>query len=155
MILFSIFLAGALAACAAYYLRTRRVAAAPAAGRGGPSAKSTRAHARSGAASATERTAATARTAELKAPPFAAVEIRIGASACAAAQALGGQRFLASRAPSLPLRDCSEARCRCAFKKLSDRRLDSRRWSDDGISPRLFTAEERREMRDRRTTGDQ
>ena len=147
MILFAIFLAGALGACAAYYLRTRRAAAAPAAARK-PAAKQASSRARPGV------TAATARTAELKAPPFAAVEIRTGSSACEAARALAGQRFLASRAPSLPLRDCGEARCRCAFRKLSDRRLESRRWSDDGISPRLFTAEERRDRPDRRTGDD-
>jgi hypothetical protein len=81
---------------------------------------------------------------------FASVEIRTGSSVCAAAEAVAGQRFLANSAPQLPLPDCSEARCRCTFVKLSDRRMDGRRWEDAGVSATLFTAAEQRGGEDRR-----
>jgi len=81
---------------------------------------------------------------------FASVEIRAGSGACDAAKTLAGERFLAHQAPPLPLRACTEARCRCSFAKLSDRREDSRRWADDGLGASVFNAAERRERPDRR-----
>jgi hypothetical protein len=81
---------------------------------------------------------------------FAGVEIRMGNVICAAAKAVAGQRFLANRAPPLPLPDCDEARCRCSFVKHSDRRLDGRRWEDEGLSATLFTATEQRDGEDLR-----
>ena len=84
------------------------------------------------------------------APAFSGVEIRPGTPACGAATTLAGQRFLADKAPDLPLRECTEARCRYAFVKFPDRRTDSRRWGDVGISQTLSVASERRTREERR-----
>jgi type II secretory pathway pseudopilin PulG len=81
---------------------------------------------------------------------FAGVQIRLGSAACAAARSLADQHFLADKAPTLPLPACTEARCRCSFQRLSDRRTDTRRWADEGVAPTIFSAEERRESSDRR-----
>jgi hypothetical protein len=83
---------------------------------------------------------------------FASVEIRRGSSACEAARALDGQRFLANQSPALPLAGCSKARCDCRFAKLSDRRTDDRRWGHDGLNAALFNTAQRRKLADRRDT---
>ena len=55
-------------------------------------------------------------------------------SACDAAQALKGVRFLADDAPMLPLSDCSNpAGCRCKYQHYDDRRTEPRRESDVGL----------------------
>jgi hypothetical protein len=82
------------------------------------------------------------------AKPFAAVEIRTRSSACAAARALQGQRFLSNAAPALPLAGCTAAQCSCTFAKLADRRTDDRRLG--GLSAALFLEQNRREDGDRR-----
>jgi hypothetical protein len=81
---------------------------------------------------------------------FAGVRIRLGTAACAPARALADEHFLAHEAPALPLSGCTEARCRCSFKRLSDRRTDKRRWTDEGIVAAIFSAKERRARPDRR-----
>ena len=43
--------------------------------------------------------------------PYAAVSIRPGRGACAAAKALGETRFLSGVAPSTPLADCESPHC--------------------------------------------
>ncbi len=53
---------------------------------------------------------------------------------CQAAQAIVGQRFLADKVPMLPLSDCDAADCQCTYRRLDDRRTDSRRASDVGYS---------------------
>jgi len=83
---------------------------------------------------------------------FAAVEIRRGSSACEAARALEGERFLANQSPALPLAGCSKARCDCRFAKLSDRRTDDRRWGHDGLNAAMFNTAQRRKLADRRDT---
>jgi len=92
--------------------------------------------------------------AERKAPAptsaFSGVEIRPGMPPCGAATALAGERFLAGKAPDLPLRGCTQARCRCAFVKYLDRRTDVRRWGDEGIRTTLHGASDRRTREDRR-----
>ncbi|HEX7080138.1 MAG TPA: hypothetical protein VF329_03915 [Gammaproteobacteria bacterium] len=97
------------------------------------------------------RTASAGRS---SAAAYSAVEIRAPAGACAAAKALAGKTFLASEAPALPLERCDAARCRCSFEKLPDRRQDSRRWSDEGLSPVVFDGAERRKTEDRRSNGE-
>jgi hypothetical protein len=87
------------------------------------------------------------------APAFAGVRIRLGTGACAAAQALAEQHFLVDEAPALPLAGCAQARCRCTFEKLADRRIESRRWADEGLSATIFSADERRAGVDRRDDG--
>jgi hypothetical protein len=82
--------------------------------------------------------------------PFASVELQPSITVCAAAQALAGKRLLAFRAPALPLKECTERACRCAFIKLADRRQDHRRRTDDGLEPYIYAAEERRRPMERR-----
>ena len=84
---------------------------------------------------------------------FAGVEIHVSANACRPARALTGGIFLAAEAPALPLDGCTQARCRCSFQKLVDRRQESRRWSDEGLAATLYSAEERRDRDDRRGSG--
>jgi hypothetical protein len=81
---------------------------------------------------------------------FGAVEIRTRGNACAAARSLEGQRFLARRAPALPLPDCAAPQCTCSFGKLSDRRTEGRRLEHGGSSAALFLRDDRREKPDRR-----
>jgi hypothetical protein len=57
---------------------------------------------------------------------------------------------LAKDAPTLPLRECSAARCSCTFSKLPDRRTDGRRLEHGGLHVTLFIAANRRTKRDRR-----
>lgn len=82
---------------------------------------------------------------------FQSVEIRAGSRACSAARRREGQRFLAADAPSLPLAGCTAERCTCSYKKLEDRREETRRWSDEGLGVTIFNAEERRSRGDRRS----
>lgn len=65
---------------------------------------------------------ATARPAAKKSTEFHAVSIQFSASACYAAKALSGQRFLASEAPVIPLPECDAASCDCHFAHHPDRR---------------------------------
>lgn len=53
---------------------------------------------------------------------FHAVTIHSSASACAAAKAQTGRRFLASDAPEIPLKDCDVHDCQCRFAHHDDRR---------------------------------
>src|SRR5262245_951398 len=81
---------------------------------------------------------------------FGAVQIRPRLGACRAAQLLQGHRFLAKDAPSLPLRECSAARCSCKFSKMPDRRTEGRRLEHGGLHTTLFIAANRRTKHDRR-----
>jgi len=83
---------------------------------------------------------------------FGAVQIRARLGACRAAQLLQGHSFLSKDAPTLPLRECSAARCSCTFSKLPDRRSDSRRVASGGLHATLFISANRRTKRDRRRT---
>jgi len=53
---------------------------------------------------------------------FHAVSIKYSSSACNAAKAMTGRRFLASAAPRLPLPECDALECRCGFAHHADRR---------------------------------
>ena len=53
---------------------------------------------------------------------YHAVSLKYSATACDAAKAMTGRRFLASAAPRLPLPDCDALECRCAFAHHDDRR---------------------------------
>jgi hypothetical protein len=85
-----------------------------------------------------------------------AVEIVASKTACAAAQALKGKRFLSADAPLLPLHDCAlTGSCHCVYRKHADRRDSStvRRSEDDtGIRRMTPPAQERRSRRGRRKT---
>jgi hypothetical protein len=82
---------------------------------------------------------------------FGSVEIRVRNGACEKARKLQGRRFLAKDAPALPLPGCPAPQCSCKFAKLADRRTDSRRVEQGGLSASLFVAgSNRRTKRDRR-----
>lgn len=86
-------------------------------------------------------------------PAFQAVSIQRGAEACEAAKLLGSRRFLANKAPSLPLPGCGKAhQCRCRYVKYPDRRSEPRRLMDVGLSSMVFDSGERRSRKGRRST---
>jgi hypothetical protein len=85
--------------------------------------------------------------------PWHAVVIAAPASACAAAQACKGKRYLSSEAPRLPLADCDVRRCQCKYRHHDDRRAGPRRQEEKASPP--VTAREnvnRRGSRGRRAT---
>ena len=60
---------------------------------------------------------------------FHAVSLKYSMSACDAAKAMTGRRFLSSAAPQLPLPECDAMECRCGFAHHSDRRTGIERRS--------------------------
>lgn len=56
------------------------------------------------------------------AEPYHAVSIKPGEECCEAARQFGQKRFLAARAPRLPLPECAVAACECRYSHYSDRR---------------------------------
>lgn len=84
--------------------------------------------------------------------PFQAVKIVCPSnSGCDAVKQLASQHFLCNEAPILPLSNCNNLgnECRCKYKHLSDRRVESRRAADFGLpGPRV--EEDKRFRRDRR-----
>jgi hypothetical protein len=55
-------------------------------------------------------------------PEFHAVSLEISGTACEAAQAMEGRRFLSSAAPRIPLPECDAPKCKCHFIHHKDRR---------------------------------
>jgi hypothetical protein len=83
--------------------------------------------------------------------PFQAISIHRGVVACAMARKFSEHRFLAKDAPPLPLSGCTmSATCQCRYLKHRDRRGESRRLADFGVSTRLFDGRERRARGGRR-----
>ena len=60
---------------------------------------------------------------------YHAVSIRYDSSACEAAKAMDGRRFLSEAAPRLPLPDCDVLECNCRFTHHKDRRTGKDRRS--------------------------
>ncbi|MGH8177777.1 MAG: hypothetical protein ACREV5_16095 [Steroidobacter sp.] len=86
-------------------------------------------------------------------PMFQAVSIHRGSKACDLARQFGQHRFLAKKSPALPLPGCAmREQCQCRYIKHRDRRTDSRRLMDMGISTMVFDARERRFRKGRRAT---
>jgi hypothetical protein len=86
--------------------------------------------------------------------PFAGVRIRpCHESPCNAVMTVAKRRYLAVRAPSLPVPGCDQRKCGCRYVRLSDRRTgDDRRDPQatfGGITPNHGT--NRRIRNDRRT----
>ena len=57
--------------------------------------------------------------------------VELGQSGCAESDKLLGRQFTFDEAPLLPLDDCGSETCKCHFKGLRDRRLNSRRMQPD------------------------
>jgi len=84
--------------------------------------------------------------------PFQSISIHHGTVCCASAKKVDGYRFLAKNAPQLPLSECTmRATCKCRYVKHDDRRSGSRRYGEFGLKQALFSAEERRRSKGRRT----
>ena len=90
---------------------------------------------------------------------FHAVSIKVPKTACAAAKALTGERFLSTEAPTLPLPGCDAPDCNCCFVHHKDRRSGKDRRSP--FSPGGFGGgtgkfeQEQRKRGDRRKTDDE
>ena len=87
---------------------------------------------------------------------FHSVSLKIAGTACDAAKAMTGRRFLATAAPKLPLPDCDVLECSCRFVHHKDRRTGKDRRSP--FSPAGFGGgtgsfkRDQREGEDRRQT---
>jgi hypothetical protein len=85
--------------------------------------------------------------------PFQAISIFRGVRACALANQMSEQRFLAKDVPSLPLPGCMMPEsCECVYLKHRDRRGPQRRTMDFSASQRVYTGKERRALKGRRAT---
>jgi len=82
---------------------------------------------------------------------FHAVTIVAPVTACAAAQACKGKRYLSKEAPRLPLEACDAARCECKYRHFTDRRGTPRRAEEKGAAPARVNTE-RRGKRGRRAS---
>lgn len=89
---------------------------------------------------------------------YHAVSIKYAGSACEAAKAMVGRRFLASGAPRLPLPECDANACECRFVHYDDRRSGRDRRSPfqqaAGLDGSGAYKEEQREGGDRRREPD-
>lgn len=84
--------------------------------------------------------------------PWHAVTIGAPESACAAAQAYKGKRFLSVDAPWLPLEGCDVKQCNCRYRHYDDRRGESRRQDDKPVGAAAPEQTSRRRSRGRRAT---
>ena len=81
---------------------------------------------------------------------FRAVEISPGLSACTAARAAAGRKFLMRKAPTLPLTGCSRPdQCKCRFTRTSDRRECERRFEGSVLARSYAGTEARKDSRRR------
>ena len=85
---------------------------------------------------------------------YHAVSLKYSDSACEAAKALEGKRFLSSAAPRIPVPDCDIQECKCRFIHHDDRRRgeDRRVRHPQNILGKKggYTGKERRHRGDRR-----
>lgn len=87
------------------------------------------------------------------AQPYRCVSISPQGKACAVARRLDGLRFLADKAPRLPLPGCAAERCSCVYAHYDDRRYHARRdpWARPALE--MYRSEiERRSAAGRRRT---
>jgi len=83
---------------------------------------------------------------------FRAVSIRPGEGCCEAARQFGNMRFLCTKAPRLPVPECTAA-CNCRYVHYSDRRRgQDRRQVYDWTRERALDVVNRRSGRGRRST---
>ena len=89
---------------------------------------------------------------------YHAVSLQYSETACDAAKAMTGRRFLATAAPRLPLPECDSLECRCRFIHHEDRRSGKDRRSPfTPARPSGGTGTfrvERRQNKDRRRSAD-
>jgi hypothetical protein len=89
---------------------------------------------------------------------FHAVTINCNDSACDAAKALLGKRFLSDEAPRLPLDECTAPICDCRFKHHADRRNPKNRRNQFsagiGGDTGIHKQDERTRNKDRRSDRD-
>ena len=84
---------------------------------------------------------------------YHAVSIRPGETCCAAAKQFGRMRFLADKAPRLPLPECDSAECACRYSHFADRREGfDRRAVYDADRERALEVVNRRSNNGRRAT---
>ncbi|MEZ5459656.1 MAG: hypothetical protein R3E65_10255 [Steroidobacteraceae bacterium] len=84
---------------------------------------------------------------------YQAVEIVPCLRACEAAREITGTRFLARRAPVLPLGICDrKTDCTCRFRKHDDRRVGPQRNPYASELVRAYPGQDRRRVRGRRST---
>lgn len=84
---------------------------------------------------------------------YQAVEIVPCLKACEAAREITGTRFLARRAPVLPLGICDrKGDCTCRFRKHEDRRVGPQRNPYASELVRAYPGQDRRRVRGRRQT---
>jgi hypothetical protein len=86
---------------------------------------------------------------------YRAVAVRHSLLSCQAVNKLDGKRFLATEAPSLPVKGCDIWPCRCRYEYLADRRQEERR-SLYGIQRNLMphaVRQDRRQLDRRRSAG--
>ena len=84
--------------------------------------------------------------------PFHAVEIRCTNNACQAAQDTHSERYLSADAPPLPLGQCDRPdQCQCRYQHHEDRRGNSRRGGESGLTAQQDAERvERRKLKGRR-----
>lgn len=84
--------------------------------------------------------------------PFHAVEVRTTNGACQAVQDTNGKRYLSAEAPPLPLGQCDRPdQCECRYQHYQDRRNDSRRGAEGGLTAQHDTeGGEQRNLKGRR-----
>ena len=81
---------------------------------------------------------------------YRAVSVHCPSDGCAAAKALGEQRFLAREAPALPLPECDHATCTCSYAHHADQRAeDDDRRDVHGLRTELYTRTAGAERRNR------
>ncbi len=85
-------------------------------------------------------------------PNWSAASIIAPETACPAAKALKGKRFLSREAPGLPLPDCTQpGTCSCRYRKHDDRREGPRReMESSGLRRPVPADQDRRRKRGRR-----
>jgi hypothetical protein len=84
---------------------------------------------------------------------YQAVEVVPCLKACEAAREVSGTRFLARRAPALPLGICDrKAHCTCRFRKHDDRRVGPQRNPYASELVRSYPGQDRRRTRGRRSS---
>lgn len=83
--------------------------------------------------------------------PYHAVSLAVGRDCCRQVEALIGTRFLAAKAPKLPLPGCDVRNCNCRYVHHVDRRVEAdRRLRDLWKLGMVNSGDERRKGRGRR-----